>query len=74
MKKIIYYLMIILGALLMIYYSFVYYGLSSSHPLLRWSMFVEPMVFSIGLILLGALLIALGAGLIIRLKKSTKRF
>ncbi len=70
MKKIIYYLLIIIGVFLIIYYSFVYYGLSSSNPLLRWSIFVEPMIYSVVLILLGILLIVLGVWLLIRLNKS----
>jgi cytochrome c oxidase subunit IV len=71
MKNIIPYLLITIGTFLVINYSFVYADLSSSNPLLRWSIFVEPMIYSAGLILLGILLFGLGVWLIIRLRKQS---
>jgi len=71
MKKMLYYLMMIAGALLVGLYSYVFYSLSSSHPLIKYSIFVEPMFFSALLILLGILLFGSGLWFNARLKKST---
>lgn len=71
MKKVFYILMIIIGTCLVGIFTYVLIGFSTANPLFRWAIFVEPMIFSSLLILIGVLLTVLGIVFLKRLKKKT---
>jgi hypothetical protein len=60
MKKAFSLVLIFIGTFLTINFGYIFLGFAVSNPLFQWTIFVEPMIFSAGLILLGVLLIALG--------------
>ncbi|NWF89549.1 MAG: hypothetical protein HXY50_08820 [Ignavibacteriaceae bacterium] len=71
MRKALFLLMIIVGTILIVVYTYVFTGFAASNPLFRWTIFVEPMIFSALLILIGILLVVLGIVFIKQLKRNT---
>lgn len=60
MRKIASLSVMIAGAVLVILFSYVLYGLLTSPPLLKWTIFTESIVFSGALVVLGLVLLMAG--------------
>jgi hypothetical protein len=70
-KRIAAYLMLVTGAVLMALFGYVSYGFMTSHPLFRWTIFVEPLIFSSVLFFTGVVLVL--AGLVFMRKTAVVR-
>jgi len=68
-KRFLAYFLILLGVALSALYIYVFYGMAESHPLVRLSIFIEPMIYSAALIFLGLILIVAGVMLLRKNKK-----
>jgi hypothetical protein len=69
MKKALLYLMGAIGIGLVVIYGFVFWGLASANPLLRWTIFVEPMIMSGALVFVGIIVTIIGVWLLAKEKK-----
>ncbi len=68
MKKILAHLLVVAGVMVMSFFGYIAIGLMSSHPILRWSIFVMPTVYSIGFMAMGLIAAAIGVLNIQRMK------
>jgi|GEM_PF-3901279 len=59
-KELVVYPMILAGAIMMILFGYASYGFIASHPLFRWTIFVEPLIFTSILFFVGFLLVVFG--------------